>query len=197
MLLNAMHNRFVINWICTAVMFIFLTALVTSLQAQTNEIKFKRISIEQQLSHKTAFCIIQDRKGFIWIGTKNGLNRYDGYQFQEFKHDADKKESLSGNHIQALFEDRDGYIWVGTYEGGLNRLDPKTGNCKVYSYSPMVSNGIGSNNIANTGQVIGVIRICVKFFAIGIETVQTAILFCAYPQVSQRVLLNGGDIITT
>ncbi len=118
-----------------------------SVQAQGNEINFKTISLDEGLSDKNVYSILQDRKGFIWFGTKNGLNVFDGYSIKEYKNNPADKESLSSNYIQVLYEDSQGYIWAGTYDGGLNRLDSYTGKCKVYSYDPLNPKGISSNNI--------------------------------------------------
>jgi signal transduction histidine kinase/ligand-binding sensor domain-containing protein len=72
-------------------------------------------------------CILQDNYGFIWFGTDDGLNRYDGHQFTPYRHDPDDPLSLSHNRVWSLFEDSAGTLWVGTYGGGLNRLDRSTG----------------------------------------------------------------------
>jgi ligand-binding sensor domain-containing protein len=61
-------------------------------------------------------CILQDRHGFLWLGTQDGLNRYDGYHFRVFKHDAREPGSLANNTVWALFEDSDGVLWVGRTE---------------------------------------------------------------------------------
>jgi ligand-binding sensor domain-containing protein/signal transduction histidine kinase len=115
--------------------------------AQHNQIRFDHFSAEQGIGHKNAYCLMQDRKGYVWIGTRNGLSCYNGYTFESFRHDPEDPYTLSDNHIQALCEDRDGSIWVGTADGGLNRLDRNTGTCTVYKYDPQTGNGIGSNNV--------------------------------------------------
>jgi len=115
--------------------------------AQHNEVRFDHFSVEQGIGHKNAYCLMQDRQGYVWIGTKNGLSYYNGYTFESFRHDPEDPRTLSSNHVQALYEDRDGFIWVGTADGGLNRLDRNTGACTVYKYDPRNPNGIGSNNV--------------------------------------------------
>ena len=74
------------------------------------------------------FDLLQDAEGFIWIATKNGLNRFDGYGFKVFSNDAYNERSLSSNTIVKLFEDAKGRIWVGTEAAGLNIYDKKTGH---------------------------------------------------------------------
>ena len=91
--------------------------------AKANTIQFDHISIQDGLSQSTVTCLLQDNKGFVWIGTQDGLNKYDGYNFTIFHHKPDDSTSISGNYITAIHQDNDGYIWVGT-QRGLNRLDP-------------------------------------------------------------------------
>src|SRR6266481_6436270 len=78
------------------------------------DIRFSRISSSQGLYQVRVSNIVQDDQGFIWFGTLNGLNRYDGYNFKVFKHDPRDPESLSGVYVYSLFKDRTGAIWVGT-----------------------------------------------------------------------------------
>jgi signal transduction histidine kinase/DNA-binding response OmpR family regulator/streptogramin lyase len=83
-----------------------------------NSIRFEHISAG--LSQSTVTCILQDKKGFMWFGTRNGLNRYDGVAFTTFENRINDSTSLSHSYITALFEDSKGNLWVGTMEGGLN-----------------------------------------------------------------------------
>jgi ligand-binding sensor domain-containing protein len=89
-------------------------------------IHFERISREQGLSQVSVLCIIQDRQGFMWFGTQDGLNKYDGYQFVIYRHDPGNINSLSGNYIRSIHEDTVGNLWIGTQGGGLNKFDRKT-----------------------------------------------------------------------
>ncbi len=89
---------------------------------------YETISTAQGLSQGMVFDIIQDSDGFIWVATKNGLNRYDGYDFKVFSNDPYNTRSLSSNTVVKLHEDRAGRIWVGTENSGLNVYDKKTGN---------------------------------------------------------------------
>lgn len=84
---------------------------------------FETISMAEGLSQGMIFDIIQDKDGFLWIGTKNGLNRYDGYHFKVFTNDPYNDQSLSGNTISRLYEDSKGRIWVGTENDGVNVYD--------------------------------------------------------------------------
>lgn len=78
---------------------------------------FKNLSIQNGLSQNTVNAILQDRKGFMWFGTKDGLNRYDGLSFRKFKHSEVNKQSIGNNFITSLYEDTRGNIWVGTDAG--------------------------------------------------------------------------------
>jgi two-component sensor histidine kinase/ligand-binding sensor domain-containing protein len=86
-------------------------------------VRFEALSIEQGLSQSSVVAILQDRKGFLWFGTDNGLNRYDGYGFRVFRNDPSDPDSIGDSRIVTLLEDRRGRLWVGTNYGGLNLLD--------------------------------------------------------------------------
>lgn len=99
-------------------------------------LRFERFSLEDGLSQNSVLALLQDRQGYLWIGTQDGLNRYDGYEFVHFKNDPEDPDSLSHNGVISLLEDTDGTIWVGTWGGGLNRYDPATGRFTRYRHDP-------------------------------------------------------------
>ncbi len=99
--------------------------------AQSSDLRFTHLSVEDGLSQSTVKCILKDSRGYMWFGTRDGLNRYDGYKFTTFRRDRNNKESLSGNLITDLLEDRDGNFWVGTSDG-LCRFDPLKESFKRY-----------------------------------------------------------------
>jgi signal transduction histidine kinase/ligand-binding sensor domain-containing protein len=89
--------------------------------------RFETLSLEQGLSQGTIQAIFQDRRGFLWFATQEGLNRYDGYKFTVFRRDPEDASSLPNDWIWTLDEDPEGNLWVGTNGGGLSRYDPETG----------------------------------------------------------------------
>ncbi|MBK8499999.1 MAG: hypothetical protein IPL52_14555 [Flavobacteriales bacterium] len=90
-------------------------------------IRVEPYGVDQGLPQGLVNTIIQDRSGYIWFGTKDGLARQDGYAFTLFRHDDHDSTSLCGYQVRRLFEDSRGYIWVGTMFSGLDRYDPRTG----------------------------------------------------------------------
>ena len=95
-------------------------------------LRFDHISIEQGLSQSSVRVIFQDSMGFLWFGTEDGLNRYDGYTFKTFKPDPDTFNSLSDRWITSIVEDGEGYLWIGTRQGGLNRYDPRSESFSLF-----------------------------------------------------------------
>lgn len=108
---------------------------------------YQTISIAEGLSQGMVFDIIQDAEGFLWIATKNGLNRYDGYNFRVFTNDPYDSLTLSGNTIIKLFEDSKGRIWVGTENSGVNVYDKKTGKFHRIFNKPNDPSSLSGNAI--------------------------------------------------
>lgn len=86
---------------------------------------FKHYQVENGLSNNAVICSLQDSKGFMWFGTRDGLNRFDGYTFKVFRHDTNDSSSIGHNYIHSLFEDKEGKIWAGT-DFGIFIYDPIT-----------------------------------------------------------------------
>jgi ligand-binding sensor domain-containing protein/serine phosphatase RsbU (regulator of sigma subunit) len=103
-----------------------------NLYAQTTPLNGELFTALNGLTHTHVTALHQDSTGFLWIGTQDGLNKYDGYSFQHFRNQPSDTNSLSNNYIWAIDEDSGGNLWIGTNRG-LNRFDRKTGTFKVYN----------------------------------------------------------------
>jgi signal transduction histidine kinase/ligand-binding sensor domain-containing protein len=91
-------------------------------QTRSNYINFEIIDVESGLSQNYVNCIFQDYDGFIWIGTEDGLNRYDGVNFIKYYKDNKIENSISGSRITGIVEDRNNCLWISTKNNGLNKL---------------------------------------------------------------------------
>ena len=91
--------------------------------SQSQNLKFSHFGTGMGLSANNVTCILRDKQGFMWFGTRDGLNRYDGYGFEVYKNIPEDSQSLSSNFVTSIIEDRNGDFWVGTWGGGLNRFD--------------------------------------------------------------------------
>ncbi len=92
--------------------------------AQKTVYNFERLSTENGLPSNVIHDIIQDRQGFIWLGTDKGLCRYDGYRMKVFVHDTDNPHSISSNAVKRIYEGHDGKIWIASLQTGLSCYDP-------------------------------------------------------------------------
>jgi PAS domain S-box-containing protein len=106
---------------------------------------FVRLSIQDGLSQGSGLAIIQDRRGFIWIGTEDGLNRYDGYRFRIYRPSEDPS-SVSENTANVLFEDSQDVIWVGT-NNGLNRYNRDLDNFTRFLNDPQDPLSLSHNTV--------------------------------------------------
>ncbi len=115
--------------------------------AVEHSIPFVRLSLEQGLSQAAVNAITQDQMGFMWIGTQEGLNRYDGYQFSPFEMAEDEDTSLLQDWIEALLVDKEGVLWVGTKRKGLVRIDLATGSLESFHHDPQNPQSLSDNRI--------------------------------------------------
>jgi two-component system, sensor histidine kinase ChiS len=102
---------------------------------------------EKDLSQSTVNAIVQDQRGFMWFGTNDGLDKYDGYTIERFSHEKDNINSLNKNAILSLYEDKDGMLWIGTYGGGLNRFDFSLQQFTHFEQNPSKSEFISNNQV--------------------------------------------------
>jgi len=113
------------------VIFFLLTGVPRVLFSR-GKICFEHITATDGLSQNTIFSLFQDRNGFLWIGTEDGLNRYDGYDIKVYKKEVDSKNGLSSGKILGLTEDRDGLLWIAT-DDKVNSYNPRFDNFTPYS----------------------------------------------------------------
>ncbi len=125
---------------------LFLFLFTISLSANREIIKFKNISSEKGLSQLTIECMLKDKKGFIWFGTQDGLNRYDGYKCKVYKNDPSKPNSISDNYILSMVMDNSGAIWIAT-ENGLNKLILEKERFLKYFYQKGSQNCLSNNHV--------------------------------------------------
>ncbi len=133
-----------LNLICL----LYYLLVFPSLYAASPSLRFERLTIEDGLSQSTVRCIVQDSQGFLWIGTSDGLNRYDGYNLKIYKHDPDDPSTISNNRIHALYEDSHGVLWIGTYGGGLNRFDREQERFIHYRHDPTNLNSLSNDKVS-------------------------------------------------
>src|SRR5882724_9609104 len=136
--MNAMHRFF----------FVLLQIIPFVAMSQKQQRRFDRLGTAQGLSHSNATCILQDNQGFMWFGTQDGLNRYDGYSFSIYRNDPKEPMSLSDGHIKSIFKDPEGTMWIATSEGGLERLDREKDRFRHYRYDPQDPGIISDNSIS-------------------------------------------------
>jgi PAS domain S-box-containing protein len=124
---------------------------VMPVHAEENHIRFDRLSLADGLPHTSVYAILQDRQGFMWFSTDDGVCRYDGYTFTTFKPVPGNPESISQGAGYSLYEDRSGTIWIGTRNGGLNKYDPVRGTFAGYRHEPDNPNSLSHDCLAYDG----------------------------------------------
>lgn len=127
-------------------LWIGIVLVATAISAHA-DVRFRHLTALQGLSSDEIFSILQDRQGYIWFATANGLDRYDGYTVKIFRHESGKPGTVSANLIRALYEDPKGRLWVGTFGGGLDLYEPVTGTFRHYRHIAGDPNTLASNNI--------------------------------------------------
>jgi ligand-binding sensor domain-containing protein/two-component sensor histidine kinase len=122
-------------------------ALSWAAQAVEPERRLERLGLDDGLSQASVWAVLRDRRGLVWIGTQDGLNRYDGYSVRVYHRDSHDPDSLSDNFVTALQEGPDGELWIGTWAGGLNRYDPATGRFRRYQQQPGDPHALSDNRV--------------------------------------------------
>jgi signal transduction histidine kinase/CheY-like chemotaxis protein/ligand-binding sensor domain-containing protein len=116
-------------------------------QAQKQRLNFEHLTSNEGLSQSNVLCIMQDSRGYMWFGTQDGLNKYDGYEVRVFRTDPSNPSSLSNDFIKAITEDKYGNIWIATWGSGINRFDRKTERFTHFQNDPKDPKSIPNNFI--------------------------------------------------
>ncbi|MCP4154840.1 MAG: response regulator [bacterium] len=125
----------------------FLETISTDLNALQEEKRIKRITTEEGLPHNNVYAIVQDKQGFIWIGTQEGIVRYDGSNFKYFNHDPLDPGSLAESNFGKIIEGENGILWLGTWGGGLDRYDPVAGTFEHHKHDQANPESIGGDHV--------------------------------------------------
>jgi len=124
MILSRKNNTLTMNSAFMAG-FILISFLTSHLYSQSH-IRFNHLNVEHGLSNSSVTCILQDRQGFMWFGTHDGLNRYDGYSFKIFKNDPSDSTTLTNNFIFSIYEDQSGHLFIETQGGQYHHYLPRS-----------------------------------------------------------------------
>src|SRR3977135_433722 len=130
-------------------LFIFLQLSGLCAISQRKNIKFEHLGTDQGLSQSNVTCILQDSRGFMWFGTRDGLNKYDGYKFTVYKNDNKSVNSLSNNYVSDIYESPDGNIWIATWGGGLNIYNRKKEQFTSYRHDEQNQNSLSSDFVTS------------------------------------------------
>jgi ligand-binding sensor domain-containing protein len=95
------------------------------------DVRFERISVKDGLSQSSVFALARDSRGFLWVATERAADRYDGHDFEAFRHRPGEPDSLSDSTVRAFYNDRKGGLWIGT-DNGINRFDPASGRMQQF-----------------------------------------------------------------
>ncbi|MEA3287005.1 MAG: two-component regulator propeller domain-containing protein [Candidatus Marinimicrobia bacterium] len=126
---------------------LLLLVISITCYTQENPLKFDHLTVEDGLSQGAVHAIYEDSKGFMWFGTRFGLNRYDGYQFKYFNHDPIDSTSLPGYRVLTLLEDHETILWVGTENGGLAKYNRDTERFNNFSHDRSDTSSLSSNQV--------------------------------------------------
>jgi ligand-binding sensor domain-containing protein/signal transduction histidine kinase len=126
---------------------VFACLVQIAVPAQSQDKRFHHLTINEGLSQSTVQSIFQDSDGYMWFGTQDGLNKYDGYNFTVYKHEPNKPGSISDNNIITIFEDSANTLWFGTSTRGISRYDREKDRFTNYIGSPDDLETLSSNNV--------------------------------------------------
>ncbi len=128
------------------ILLLFTVAVDSSLYAQ-NDVNFEHLTTEEGLSQNDVNCIYQDEKGFMWFGTHDGLNKYDGYGFTTYKPDPNRPSSIASNLIFSIDGDQSGNLWIGTTGNGLSFFNPNSEKFLNFRVDDENESGLSNNDV--------------------------------------------------
>jgi ligand-binding sensor domain-containing protein/putative methionine-R-sulfoxide reductase with GAF domain/HPt (histidine-containing phosphotransfer) domain-containing protein len=124
-----------------------LLILIPPSEVFSSQLRFEKVNINEGLSQSTVTSIFQDKQGFLWFGTQDGLNRYDGYSFLVYRTNPSDPFAISDNWITCISEDSSGNLWIGTAGGGVNQFNKHTEKFTRYLAQPEISNSLSANRV--------------------------------------------------
>ncbi|HTJ51219.1 MAG TPA: two-component regulator propeller domain-containing protein, partial [Cyclobacteriaceae bacterium] len=144
------NHSFIISVSLKTYAFFFLVLLAFALptvslgQSSFEKIKFSRVDVDNGLSNSNVTCFLQDSKGFLWVGTMDGLNKYDGYDFTIYRQQPGDTTGLLGNSIASIFEDSHGMLWAATTTHGF------------YYYNPLKDRFVVVPELSTYGEIVDI-----------------------------------------
>ncbi|WP_262918576.1 hybrid sensor histidine kinase/response regulator transcription factor [Telluribacter sp. SYSU D00476] len=172
------------KWILKPILYILLCTSLCWGQ-YSNKIRFKNLTVNDGLSFPVINCFLQDKQGFMWVGTEFGLNRYDSQKFKVFYANPSDSHSLSSDYITCLYEDTNNYIWVGTLRG-LNIYDKTTSQFRKLEQTVLRQNSI----LAITGDSKGNQWVLMTHYLLQVDSSFNLIKQYQVRQITQENNLN-------
>lgn len=154
---NTVQSRYMNTFSATLLQLLLLlvAATATTTYAYSSaRLSFEHISTKEGLPHQNVHTILQDKTGFLWFGTEDGLVRYDGMTMTTYLFEHHNPKSLSSNTVAFMYEDKNGYLWISTLAGGLNKFDPQSETFIRYQYEEGNPNSLSNNNFARGACII-------------------------------------------
>ncbi|WP_288381146.1 two-component regulator propeller domain-containing protein, partial [uncultured Massilia sp.] len=131
---------------CIAGLLLLALGAAAMATAPRPTLRFEHLSVAEGMAQETVLSVVQDRDGFMWFGTQNGLSRFDGYRVVNYRAATGKPRALSNNWVRVLHLDRHGRLWLGT-DGGLNLFDPVTQSFTLFTPDETARRGNGNRHI--------------------------------------------------
>ncbi len=135
------------KWVIVLTLIYALLDALSAAAAAQQPMYFRHLTLQDGLSQNTITFIMQDSRGFIWLGSENGLNRYDGHKFLHYHRDRNDPRSLAGDFIWSIAEDQDSNLWLATDKGGVAHWDRRSDTFKNFRHDPNDVNSLSSNSV--------------------------------------------------